>query len=52
MVENLLWRLADEASIAYETLAESSDLYDLARRGATYAELLAWVEKNLLRHAE
>lgn len=52
MVENLLWRLADEASIAYETLAENSELYDLARKGATFAELLGWVQENLLRHAD
>jgi hypothetical protein len=47
MVENLLWRLADEASIAYETLADSAELYDLARRGADFADLLAWVQENL-----
>lgn len=52
MMENVLWRLADEAKVGYEQLAESGELYDLARKGATYAELLAWVEKNLLRHAE
>ena len=46
MMENVLWRLADEASIAYETLAESVELYDLVRRGAAYPEILDWVREN------
>jgi len=42
-----LWKLADDFEIKPERLAESAELSAMISKNTAYAELSAWVKKNL-----